>query len=278
MPNYCIICGSSKSQDAFISLYCFPKQLELRKKWLDGLHLTPDNVECDSRVYSKHFRDGNPKTVPSYQIGAKFAEPPSMETARRKRRVSRELQQKEQKRQCIRKGQLPLLTSPLSPPTLASTPLATLHVPPTSHSSTPTPICTSSTCTPRSSATPDPLVVSPAKSRHVDCSESNVSLVLSECGSSSFVSTPGSSVMQSSTADVQVTVNAALTSQIEQLQAENKPLKNQLDQARPPPFRVECVSYDDALVSIYTGFPSFDVFVSFSDFLGQLMSTCKCGV
>lgn len=262
MPNYCIVCGSSKSKDPSISLYHFPKQLELRKKWLDGLRLTPDNVECDSRVCSKHFRDGNHKTVPSYQIGARFAEPPSMETARGKRRASRELWQKEQKRPCMQ-SQLPLLISPLSPPTLSSTPLAALSVPPTSHPSTSTPICTSATNTPHSSATPDPLVVSPAKVRQVDCSESDVSLVLSECGSSSFLSTPGSSVTQSSTANVEVTVNAALTSQIELLQAENKQLRNQLDQARQPPFRVDCVSHDDALVSLYTGFPSFDVFVIF---------------
>jgi len=52
-------------------------------------------------------------------------------------------------------------------------------------------------------------------------------------------------------------LNAALTSQIKQLQAKNKQLRNLLDQARPLPFSVECVSHDDALVSLCTGFPSF---------------------
>ena len=158
MPNCCIVYGSSKSKDSSISLYCFPKQPELRKKWLDGLHLTPDDVDCESRGCSKHFRDGSRQTVSSYQIGTRFAEHPSMETSRRKRWASRELQQKEPKCPCIRSSLLSQL--PLFPPTLSSTPLATLPVPPTSYPSTPTP---SSTCTPRSSTTPDPLVVSPVK-------------------------------------------------------------------------------------------------------------------
>ena len=119
--------------------------------------------------------------------------------------------------------------------------------------------------------TPDPLVVSPAKPRHAECSETSISFVASDCGSDSFLSASTSEpVLQphSNTANVQVTVNAALTSQIELLEVENRKLKNQLQVAIQAPFRIECISHDNALVSLYTGFSSFDVLRAFFRFLG----------
>ena len=92
MPNHCIVCGGSKAKDPSISLYRLPKQPKLRKKWLNELRLTDSKVNSDSRVCSRHFRDSNTKTIPSLHIGAKFAEPPLMGTARGKRRATRELQ------------------------------------------------------------------------------------------------------------------------------------------------------------------------------------------
>ena len=106
MPNYCTLCGRSKTTDTSISLYHILKAPELRKCWLDSLVLSEDKVTADSRVCSKHFHDGNPKNVPLIHIGEKFSDRPRYERARGKQQASHEVvkQQLEQrtKRRCIR--------------------------------------------------------------------------------------------------------------------------------------------------------------------------------
>ncbi len=200
------------------------------KAWLEGLGLTPEDINAESRVCSRHFRDGSPKTFPSVHLGTKFAERPSEDTPRGKRRASRESQQHHAKRLCVRTsspGQGPSPPSPL----------------------------------------PEPLVVSPP-SLSRECSRtSSVSQIQSDFGSSSFLSTPGSSVSYS-VPDLQITVNLALVSQIELLKSENRKLKLQLEEAKQAPFRVECIADNDSLASLYTGFPSYDVLSSFYKFLG----------
>ena len=76
------------------------------------------------------------------------------------------------------------------------------------------------------------------------------------------------SVNETSMDNVQVTVNSALTSHIEQLKAENLKLHNQLKNAKLAPFRIECIRHDNALITLYTGFPSYDVLMAFFRFLG----------
>ena len=121
------------------------------------------------------------------------------------------------------------------------------------------------------SPTPSPLVVSPAKPRHAECSETSISFVTSDFGCSSLLSASTSEPFlqpHSNTANVQVTVNAALTSQIELLEVENRRLKNQLQVVVQSSFRIKCISHDDALVSLYIGFSTFDVLRAFFRFLG----------
>ena len=96
MPSYCIICGSSKQNESNISLYRIPKKPELRQSWLAGLNLVEEDVTKDSRVCSKHFRDGNSRNIPSIFIGKKFADLPSMDTDRGKHRATREKKVREQ--------------------------------------------------------------------------------------------------------------------------------------------------------------------------------------
>ena len=50
-----------------------------------------DKICAESRVCSRHFRDGNPKNIPSLHIGKSFSDRPTDETVRGKRRASREL-------------------------------------------------------------------------------------------------------------------------------------------------------------------------------------------
>ena len=72
--------------------------------------------------------------------------------------------------------------------------------------------------------------------------------------------------------EVQVTVDAAMSAQIQMLKSEVGKLKTALREAKQAPFRIECVSHDDNLISLYTGFPSYDVLLSFYKFLGPTVN------
>ena len=86
-------------------------------------------------------------------------------------------------------------------------------------------------------------------------------MFVSDCGSgSSFASEISGSLNESNT---EVTVNSALTSHIEQLKAENMKLRNQLELAKQAPFSIERICHDNALITLYTGFPSYDVLMAF---------------
>ena len=73
--------------------------------------------------------------------------------------------------------------------------------------------------------------------------------------------------------EVQITVDAALSAQIQTLKSEVGKLKTALREAKQAPFRIECASHDDNLISLYTGFPSYDVLLSFYKFLGPAVNT-----
>ena len=72
--------------------------------------------------------------------------------------------------------------------------------------------------------------------------------------------------------EVQVTVDVTLSTQLQILKSEVGKLKFARE-AKRAPFRVECISHDDSLVSLYTGFPSYDVLLSFYKFLEPAVST-----
>ena len=98
MPNYCTVCGLSKSSNPTISLFRLPKEPERRKSWLENLCLVEQDLKTESRVCSRHLRDGNPQNTPSLHLGKEFLEKPIDITPRGKRRASREAT----KRSCAR--------------------------------------------------------------------------------------------------------------------------------------------------------------------------------
>ena len=67
--------------------------------------------------------------------------------------------------------------------------------------------------------------------------------------------------------EVQVTVDAALSAQIQMLKAKVAKLQAEVDEARQAPFRVESL-HMMTLMSFYTGLPSYDVLLSLYKFLG----------
>lgn len=67
--------------------------------------------------------------------------------------------------------------------------------------------------------------------------------------------------------EVQVTVDVALSAQIQMLKSQLEKLQAELNVAKRAPFRVECVAHDDSLISLYTSFPSYCLSISFLDLL-----------
>ena len=56
------------------------------------------------------------------------------------------------------------------------------------------------------------------------------------------------------------------------LNAENHKLKSQLAEAKQASFRIESIAHDNHLVTLYTGFPSYEILVSFYTFLGPAVN------
>ena len=115
---YCIVCGLSKTKDPSISLHRIPKLPEIRKKWTEGLGLTQEDITVEFRGCSKHFCDGNSRTIPSIHLGPNFADHPSSETPREKHQTTHESHRQQQwfKRHCVRTSSPVLnLTPPFIP-------------------------------------------------------------------------------------------------------------------------------------------------------------------
>lgn len=89
MPNSCVYCGHGKKRGERISLFRFPKDEPKRQQWLAGLDLSEDMVSEDSRVCSRHFLHGDPKNIPSKNLGKSFASPRKVYTDRTKRATKR---------------------------------------------------------------------------------------------------------------------------------------------------------------------------------------------
>ena len=225
---------------------------------MHALDLTDGLITPESRVCSQHFRDGNSRNIPSIHIGEKFASAPSSETARGKRRVAREAIR-------IQKAST---STPLSTPRSLSPPITT-PLPMT----TPPPTIASPTI----SASP-PLSTPPSLSTATFLSAessqwsegSSFSLIPGDCRQISCHPTPHS---------LQVTVDIALATQVDILMAENQKLKSELNEAKRAPFRIEFIAHSDKLVALYTGFPSYDILMSFFTFLGPAVhNLCYWGM
>ena len=120
----------------------------------------------------------------------------------------------------------------------------------------------------------------PGPSRSTVNADTDSSFTMSEnksaCSSYFGCNTPQSLQSQPlSPMDFQVTVNVALISQIEMLKVENKKLKQQLEEAKQAPFRLECIATSDSLISLYTGFSSYEILLSFFKFLGPAVNNLQ---
>ena len=124
------------------------------------------------------------------------------------------------------------------------------------HTKLPTPVRRPSSISPSPSETPNRSV----------CESSSTSLYQSD-SSSVFSPGPLASTPLSPVTGLQVTVNVALVSQIEMLKQENRKLKAQLEDSKQAPFGIECIADNNSLISLYTGLPSYVVFLDFLELL-----------
>ena len=221
------------------TLHRFPADDKLRAKWLNSLHLKEEDISPHSRVCNLHFRDGNTKTIPSVSLGIRLCSPPSYSTPRGKRAANRSssTESAPSKRQC-----------------LTSTPIST---PPMSTSSTPLSSPISNITMP---STHELQIVSPSES----IAESDSDMYQSDI--SAFMRPSDEHTSQSY---VQVVVNSALASQLESVTAEKKTLEDEIRTVKSTLFRIENIAHNDSLVSLYTGFISYEVFLAFYTFLGS---------
>ena len=91
----------------------------------------------------------------------------------------------------------------------------------------------------------------------------------SECSEKSAMDTSGiSGINESST---NVIVQTALVARIEAFEIENKALHHQLS-SKSKPFRLSVIAHSDYLVHFYTGFQSYDLLLTFFDFLGPVVN------
>ena len=243
MGGCCILCGKKKSARHSVSLHRFPRKKELRDQWLSSLSLTEHDITVNSRVCSVHFRDGNPTNVPSRSVGPKFAARPADDSERSKRAQKREAvsvpnalpNTKRTRTTTESESDLPSLPSPLI-------------------------------------ATPDKTLAERRGSQSLD-SEVDVSCISNTSGTSHSY-TPccmrslSPMISSTPTSDINATVNASLVARIQFLEAENAALHQKLSRTGKAVFRVEHIAHNDSLISLYTGFPSYEVFISFFEFLG----------
>ena len=75
----------------------------------------------------------------------------------------------------------------------------------------------------------------------------------------------GSNLEKEQSPETQVVVNTALVTHIE---AEAHSLRSKLVSTKPSHFSLEFIAHSDSLVSLYTGFHSYDLLLAFYEFLG----------
>ena len=212
-------------------MHRFPSNPEKRQQWLSALDLKPENVKSHHYGCSRHFRHGNTNNPPSLNLGKKFRSPKKMLTPRGLR-VSK----------CRKFSMSPAMISPSpSPvPSVASTPIL-------------------------SDTTDDDFI---PERELMTTSESET--LVPDFSIIDLPEQPGSSrqVMNPSSDESSVILNKALLARIEVLEAELKQCEIQLQKQKPGHFRIENIASNDSLISFYTGFPSYEVFLCFFEFLG----------
>lgn len=240
MPgNTCIVCGNTCAKDKSVSMHRFPKDQDKRRRWIEALDLKDVVIKDYHRVCSRHFPDADGSKDPQLTFGKRFASPKKHWTDRAKRAKIREEATREL-------------------PAARELPFSSVYVDPSS------------------SSEPGPSTVVHDDS-HIMIAE--VGEALESDYQLHELPTDGNLQEETSTvtADTEGTVSlvsAALLARIDLLESENRTLTEKLQVAvnKRALFRIEDIAGNDKLVKLYTGFPSYEILLSFFEFLGPAVS------
>ena len=246
MPgDSCVVCGNSRKKAPKLSYHRFPTNQAKRSQWLRVFQLDPEVVKPHTRVCSRHFKNGDPINDPQANIGRRFASPIKKGSDRTTRAIERQRTKRNLEVQS-------LLTASNS----------------ASESSTSSSrvLCSSNTSDDHLPAVTE----SPAEAMERD--EEPMTALVGEqlLGDYQVIDLPdnGSTAQASSAAD-QPLVTTALLARIEFLEAECSRLQNSASKILR--FGIDQIKHDDCMVSFYTGFPSFAIFLAFFQFLGPVV-------
>lgn len=243
MPgDSCVVCGNYRKHHPQLSFHRFPTNPAKRSLWVRVFELDPEAVKPHHRVCSRHFLNGDPKNDPQPHIGMRFASPIKKGSDRSTRAIGR---------QHVRRIQeLQSASSPAANSVSAGNSLSSPAL--TSTSGLPQPTVAEQTTT-----EVVPMIVS-------------VGEQLMDNYQVTELPDDGSTTVTSSSH--QHLVETALLARIEFLEAQLEKLQNNdkqsTDHKKSQPFSIDQIKHDDHLVSFYTGFPSFAMFLEFYQFLG----------
>lgn len=91
MPGHtCFVCDSTSRHDPDAYFHRFPSDPDRKASWLTAFSIDETQLKAQSRVCSRHFRDGNAKNEPLSSLGKRFASPIKSKHPRAKRAKTRE--------------------------------------------------------------------------------------------------------------------------------------------------------------------------------------------
>ena len=254
MPGLrCIACGNTSKQDPTCSFHRFPSDISTRTRWLQILEIEESLVKPQSRVCARHFPAGDVTKDPQVNLGKRFASPIKKKLPRAKRAKARE---------SIKSSTT--FTPPSSDVNSTVTPSVIVDEQSEGIESTLTTVVGEQFCTdyqvhelPSDSGE----CLSDSFSTSTSALPSDISSQFDSASTSTFLTDPS---------NTEVLVNTALLARIESLEAENRALKSSTKSSQQ--FCIEQIQHNDKLFSFYTGFVSFEIFMSFFEFLGPVVN------
>ena len=246
MPgDSCIVCGNSRKKAPHPSYHRFPTNPVKRSQWLRVFELDPEAVKPHTRVCSRHFMNGDPKNDPQANIGRRFASPVKNGSDRTTRAIERQQTRRNLEVRLI-------LSSDDASGSSADQSVSNLPELPTVTESSAEAISTDA----------EPMTVLVGEQllddyQVIDLPDDPSTMTDNEAGPSSASADEG-------------LVSTALLARIEFLEAECSRL--QKNESKRQHFGIDAIKHDDHLVSFYTGFPSFAIFLAFFHFLGPVVN------
>ena len=225
MPgDTCVYCGNTCQKDSSVSMHRFPQDPKLRSQWIKALKLDDSDIKSYHRLCSRHFPQGDRKNMPSSSLGKRFAFPKKYWTSRAKRPNNRQAEKN--------------LFGSSSHASMMETP----------STSTKQGVSAQEMAVQEQQET-TPLLAAVGEQLRTDYQLHDLPTVSKD------------------DKETHILLNMGLLPRIETLESENRELKAKLLQATATnvlsSFTATNFAGNDELIRLYTGFPSYEAFLSF---------------